>query len=62
MIKSNSSLVNQKNEKNDRIPIQIKSASIHYTKMPVQLWFSTIEKAFNLGLNTIEIICFFLCL
>lgn len=56
MIKSNKSLVNQKNQKNDRVPIQIKSASIHYTTIPVQLWFSTIEKAFNLGLNTIEII------
>jgi beta-galactosidase len=40
----------------DRVPFQIKSATIHYTQIPEQLWLNVLEKASKLGLNTIEII------
>jgi hypothetical protein len=40
---------------NVKVPFQIKSCHVYYTKLPIWQWQSVIESAKNLGLNTIEI-------
>jgi len=40
---------------NLKVPFQIKSGFVYYTKIPIWQWQSVIESAKNLGLNSIEI-------
>ena len=42
-------------EKNERVPFQIKSVSLKYSKILVENWASLIESAVSLGANAIEI-------